>query len=144
MKILSFFRRVLAVIVVFWALALTLYYLFFAKISFESISSTGTPGQPPVTTTTSGQTPWLLQAGPIAIVIMLTFSALLAATAGAVWRGALVVAAPLTVLLLIVTFITGFSIGGLYFLGSAVLLLEVVLLTIERLIIRTDRPINRS
>jgi hypothetical protein len=141
MKILRSIRRVLAVVVALWALALTVYFVFFAKISFESITSTGTPGQPPVTTTTSGQNPWLSQAGPVAIVVMFAFSLLLAATAVAMWRGTLAVAAPLTLLVLVVTFITGFSIGGLYFLGAAVLIMEVVLLAIEKFVSRPDQPI---
>ncbi len=141
MKILRSIRRVLAVGVALWALAVTVYFVFFAKISFESITSTGTSGQPPVTTTTSGQNPWLSQAGPVAIIVMIAFSLLLAGTAVAVWRGTLALAAPLTLVVLIVTFITGFSIGGLYFLGAAVLFLEVVLLSIEKFVGRPDRPL---
>jgi hypothetical protein len=130
------------VTVALWALALTIYFLFFAKISFESSTASQAIGGPLVTTTTSGQLPWLSQAQPIAIALMFAFSLLLAGTAVAVWRGVLVVAAPLTLLLLVATFITGFSIGGLYFLGVVVLFLEVVLLTIEKFASRTVRPIN--
>jgi hypothetical protein len=140
MKILRSIRRVFAVGVALWALAVTVYFVFFAKISYESITSTGTPGQPPVSTTATGQNAWLSQAGPVAIIVMFAFSLLLAGTAVAVWRGTLALAAPLTLVVLIVTFITGFSIGGLYFLGAAVLFLEVVLLSIEKFVGRPERP----
>jgi hypothetical protein len=140
MKILRIIRRVLALAVGFWALGLTLFYLFFARISYESTTATGVPGQPPVTTTTSGQLPWLSQAGPLAVVVMLAFSLLLAGTAFALWRGALAFVIPLTLLALIGTFITGFSIGGLYFPGAAALFFGVLLLAAEKLVNRTSRP----
>ena len=142
MKILRFFRKALAIIGALWAVVLTVYFPFFAKISYESITTTSTQGQPPVTTTTSGQLPWLSQAGPLAIVIMLACSILLAAAAVTVWRGVLAVAAPLTLLLLVATFLTGFSIGGLYFLGTSVLFLALVLLLIEKFARRPAHPIN--
>lgn len=141
MKILRTLRKVLAVAVALWALALTVYFLFFAKISFESTTATSTPGQPPVTTTTSGQNPWLSQAQPISIAFMIAFSLLLAGTGFAVWRGALGIALSLSFLALVFTFITGFSIGGLYFPGAVAAFLGTLLLAVEKLTRRSDRPI---
>jgi uncharacterized membrane protein YdfJ with MMPL/SSD domain len=142
MKILRTIRKVLAVAVALWALALTVYFLFFAKISFESTTTTGTPGQPPVTTTTtSGQNPWLSQAQPISIAFMIAFSLLLAGTGFAVWRDALGIALTLSLLALVFTFITGFSIGGLYFPGAVVAFLGTLLLAVEKLTRRPDQPI---
>jgi hypothetical protein len=65
---------------------------------------------------------------------------LLAAIAWAEWREALAFAVPLTLLALVGTFITGFSIGGLYFPGAAAALLGSVLLAIEKLAGRPRRP----
>jgi hypothetical protein len=142
MKVLRIIRRVLALAVGFWAVALTVFYLFFAKVSYESTTATGVPGQPSVTTTTSGQLPWLSQVGPFAVAVMLFFSLLLAAIAVAEWREAFVFAAPLTLLALVVTFITGFSIGGLYFPGAAAAFLGALLLAVEKLVSRPGRPIS--
>ncbi len=142
MKVLLIVRRVLALAVALWALALFVFYLFFAKISFESTTASGTPGQPPVTTTTSGQFPWLTQVGPIAIVVMFAFSILLVAAAFAVWRGTLALAVPLCLIALVFTFITGFSIGGLYFPGAAAACLGTLLLAVEKIASWPERPVT--
>ena len=142
MKILRIIRRVLALAIGFWALALTVFYLFFARISFESTTATEVPGQPQVTTTTTGQLPWLSQVGPLAVAVMLLFSLLLAVIAVAEWRGGLWFSAPLTLLALVGTFITGFSIGGLYFPGAVAAALGLLLLAAQKLASRPDRPIS--
>ena len=131
MKILRTIYKVLAVAVVIWALALNVFYLFFAKVSFESTSATGIPGQPPVTTTTTGQLSWLSQVQPSAIAFMVAFFLLLAAAGFAMWRGALGFALLLSLLSLVFTFITGFSIGGLYFPGAVAAFLGTLLLAVE-------------
>jgi hypothetical protein len=125
MKVLPTIRRILALVVAVWAVAVAAYYLFFAKISFESITVSAT-------TRYSGQTAWLSEAEPIAVVAMLTFSLLLAAGAVAGWRGALVIAATLSLLELVATYITGLSIGGLYFPGAIGMLLCTAVLAIEK------------
>jgi cation transport ATPase len=140
MKVLRTIRRVLALAVGIWALALTVYFLFFARISFESTTATGVPGQSPVTTTTSGQLSWLSQAQPISIVFMLAFSLLLMAAAAALWRSFMAISVPLTLLALVFTFISGFSIGGLYFPGAVAALLGVLLLVAEKIANRPERP----
>jgi len=140
MKVLLSFRRTLALAVAVWALAVAGYFLFFAKISFESITISSNQGEPPVTTRSSGQIAWLSEAEPLSVAAMLTFSLLLSASAAAQWRGALAVAAPLSLLALVATYITGFSIGGLYFPGAAGALLGTAVLAIEKLSGRLNRP----
>ena len=115
MKVLPTIRRILALVVAVWAVTVAAYYLFFAKISFESITVSPNEGEPSATTRYSGQTAWLSEAEPIAVVAMLTFSLLLVAGAVAGWRGALVIAATVSLLALVVTFITGLSIGAFIF-----------------------------
>jgi hypothetical protein len=73
---------------------------------------------------------------------MLFFSLLLAVIAVAEWRGWLWFAAPLTLLALVGTFITGFSIGGLYFPGAVAAVLGSLLLAAEKLASHPDRPIS--
>jgi hypothetical protein len=141
MKVLRIVRRSLALAVAIWALALAVFYLFFATISYESTSAAGVPGQPPVITNSSGQIPWISQAGPVAVAFMLAFSVMLVITAIAIWRGALAVALPLSLVALVFTFITGFSIGGLYFPGAAVAFLGVILIIPQKLSDRPNRPI---
>jgi uncharacterized membrane protein len=72
---------------------------------------------------------------------MIAFSLLLAGTSFAVWRDALGIALTLSLLALVFTFITGFSIGGLYFPGAVVAFLGTLLLAVEKLTRRPDRPI---
>jgi hypothetical protein len=141
MKIFRAIRRVLAGGVAIWALVLIVFYLFFARISFESSTATGVPGQPPVIVNSSGQLSWLSQAQPIAIVFMAAFSLLLALAGFAVWRGAMGFAFLLSLLALVFTFITGFSIGGLYFPGAAAAFLGSLLLVVEKFANRPERPI---
>lgn len=141
MKALSIIRRVLALAVAIWALALIVLYLFFGKISFKSSTTTGIPGQPSVTATTTGQLPWLSQAQPISIAFMLAFSLLLMAAAMALWRASLAFSIPLTLFALVFTFITGFSIGSLYFPGAVAAFLGVLLLAVGKIANRPELPI---
>jgi hypothetical protein len=140
MKALLIIRRILALAVAIWALGVTVFFLFFARESFESTTASSTSGGIPVTTTTSGQIPWITQAGPFSVAVMLTFSLLLATSAWALWRGALALAIPLSFLSLAAAFITGFSIGGLYFPGAAGAFLGMCFLSIEKLLSRFNRP----
>ncbi len=64
MKMLRTIRRILAVAVAVWAMAVVAYFLFFAKISFESETVSVNEGEPPVTTRYSGQIPWLSEPSP--------------------------------------------------------------------------------
>jgi hypothetical protein len=139
-SVLGVIRRVLSLAVAIWAFALIVFYLFFATISYESTSAAGVPGQPPIITNSTGQIPWISQAGPVAVAFMLAFSLMLVITAVAIWRGALAVALPLSLVALILTFITGFSIGGLYFPGAVVAFLESLLLGTEKLWVGRGSP----
>jgi hypothetical protein len=141
MKVLRTIRRILALAVELWTLAVTVFFLFFAKVSFESTTaSQALGGSLVVTATTSGQLPWLSQVEPFTVAVMIAFSLLLSATAFAEWRGALALAVPLSLLALIATFITGFSIGGLYFPGAAVSFLDMLLLAVEKPVSPQNRP----
>jgi hypothetical protein len=142
MKVLHFIRRILAVAVALWAVALAVFYIFFAKISFESTTATGVKGQPPVIANTSGQLPWISQAQPVAVAFMLAFSILLVIAAVGMWRGALAIALSLSLLALVFSFITGFSIGGLYFPGAVVAFLGALLLAVEKIARRSERPVT--
>jgi hypothetical protein len=141
MNALRVIRRIFSVAVALWALALAVFYLFFAKISFASTTATGVPGQPPVITNTTGQIPWISQAQPVAVAFMLAFSLLLFIAAVGLWRSSLAIALPLSLLALVFSFITGFSIGGLYFPGAAVAFLAGLILIVEKIVNRSDRPI---
>ena len=132
MKVLPTIRKVLALIVAVWAVAVEAYYLFFATSSFESVTISANEGEPSARTGSSGQTAWLSEAEPIAVVAMFTFSLLVAAGAAASWRGKLVIATTLSLLALVATYITGFSIGGLYFPGAMGMLLCSAVLAIEK------------
>jgi hypothetical protein len=140
MKVLRTIRRVLALAVALWAVGVAVFFLVFAKVSYQTTSATGVPGQPPITATTTGQVPWISQVGALATAVMLAFSMLLAAAAFAEWRGVLAAAIPLCFLSLAAAFITGFSIGGLYFPGAAVAFLGMLILAIEKILAKSIPP----
>jgi len=139
-KVLRTIRRILAVAIAVWAVTVAAYYLFFAKISFESITASANEGELSATTRSSGQTAWFSEAEPLSVVAMLTFSLLLVTGAVAEWRGALAIAATLSLLALVATYLTGFSIGGLYFPGAIGMVLCSAVLAIEK----RSRHLHRS
>ena len=140
MKVLLTFRRLLALAVAVWGLAIAAYFIFFAKISFESVTFSGNQGETSVTTRMSGKTAWLSEAELTSVAAMLAFSLLLLASAVALWRGALAIATPLSLLALVAAYITGFSIGILYFPGAAGAFLCTAVLAIEQLLRHINRP----
>ena len=140
MKALRATYRMIALATVVWALGVTSYFLFFAKISYESVTVSASQGEPPVTTHHSGQAPWVTEAGLVSVAAMLTFSLLLGVGAAAASRGLLAVAAPLSLLTLAGSYVTGFSIGGYYLPGAAGLFLCTALVVIEKLSRRLNRP----
>jgi hypothetical protein len=140
MKLLHTIRRILALAVAIWTLAVVAYFLLFAKTSFQNVTVSANQGEPPVTTRNSGQTAWLSEAEPFSIVAMLALSLLLAASAVAGWRGALAVVAPFSLTALAATYITGFSIGGLFFPGAVGTFLCTAVLLIEKLSKRLNPP----
>ena len=114
-------NRYLAMAVALWAVAAAVYFLAFAKTSYQGISISASEGEPPTKTTFSGHQSGASTAGPTAIVAVLTMSGFLGAGALAAWRGSLSGMAVLAVVTLAGSYVTGFSIGGLYFPGALAL-----------------------
>ncbi len=127
MKILSRLSRVMAIIGIIWAIAAAVYLLAFATATTESVKMSGAPDQPPVTTRTVEQVPFVIYAGTTAIVAVILFSSLLILGAVFAWKAALLPAAIISVLSLVATYITGFTIGGFYFLGVVALCISTLL-----------------
>lgn len=127
MKIFSTLSKVMAAVAILWAIGAAVYLLAFASATSASVYTSVTPGQPPVTTRTVDQIPFSIYAGTAAIVAVIIFSSLLILGALFAWRGALIPAVIISALALAAAFITGFSIGGFYFPGVAVLCTSTVL-----------------
>jgi hypothetical protein len=115
-------------------------FLAFAQTSYQGITISASEGEPPTSTSYSGQQSWASSAGPIAITAVLTMSGLLVAGALAVWRGSLSGMATLAAVTLAGSYVTGFSIGGLYFPGALALALGAGLAGVEALGKRVRRP----
>jgi len=133
-------NKAIAIAVALWAVAATVYFLAFAQTSYQGISISASEGEPPTSTPYSGQQSWAASAGPIAIAAVLTMSGLLVAGAFAAWRGSLSGMASLTVVTLAGSYVTGFSIGGLYFPGPLALAFGTGLACVEALAKRLRRP----
>ena len=126
-------NRYLAIVVALWAVAAAVYFLAFAQTSFQGISISASEGEPPTKTTFSGHQSWASTAGPTAIVAVLTMSGFLGVGALAAWRGSLSGMAVLAVVTLAGSYVTGFSIGGLYFPGALALAFGSGLACVEAL-----------
>jgi hypothetical protein len=127
MKALRTINKILAIAIIFWGIAIPIYLIFFAQVSYESTTSSATQGEPAITETVSGTLPWISAAEPVSIIILMMFSALLIGGGIAVWKNALAEMIILAMLALIGSFMTGFSIGGLYLPGAIALTLATVL-----------------
>src|SRR5687768_6242062 len=127
MKILSRLSRVIAIAVIFWAVAVAVYLLAFATATTESVEMSGALDQPPITTRTIERVPFVSFAGPTAIFAVIAFSSLLIFGAVVAWKAILLPAAVISILALIATYITGFTIGGFYFLGVVMLCVSTLL-----------------
>jgi len=127
MKILSGLSRVLAMIAILWAVAAAIYLLAFATATSESIEMSRMPDQPPITTRTVKQVPFVSYAGPTAIAAVITFSSLLIFGAVLAWKATLLPAGIISILALVASYITGFTIGGFYFPGAAALCISTIL-----------------
>ena len=125
MKHLIRFSDALAVIAGLWAIVTAIYLLVFATATAVSVEISRTPDQPPVTTQTVERVPFVISAGRPAIMAVILFSSLLILGAIFSWRRDLMPAAAIAVLALVATYLTGFSIGGFYFLGVVFLCLSV-------------------
>jgi len=130
---ISRINKFLAMTVALWAVASAVYFLAIAQTSYQGISISASEGEPPTSTAFSGQQSWASSAGPTAIAAVLTMSGFLVAGALAAWRGSLSGMAPLAVVTLAGSYITGFSIGGTYFPGALALALGTGLACIEAL-----------
>ena len=131
MNALSKINRILAIALIVWAIAVPVYLLGFARVSYTSTTSSAVPGEAQVTETTLGSQPWLSVAEPVSVLILLGFSALLIGGGIAVWKGALAESIILSMLALVGSYITGFSIGIFYLPGAIALALATVLSGIE-------------
>ena len=127
MKMLSRLSKVMAIAAIFWAVAVTVYLLAFATATSESVVASGIPDQSPVTTRTVQQVPFISYAGPTAIAAVIGFSSLLIFGAVFAWKATLLPAGVISILALIATYITGFTIGGFYFLGVVTLCVSTLL-----------------
>ena len=132
-KLLHISIRILAIAVALWAVLVAVYFLFFATVSFQGVSVSANQGELPTSTQYSGEQSWVSYAEPISIAIMLAFSAALVTGAIAAWRGNLLLLAGLSILMLLASFISGFSIGGFYLPGAAGLTVCTILVAIEKL-----------
>jgi hypothetical protein len=117
----------MAITAIIGAIVAAVYLLVFATATAESVEMSGTPDQPPVTTRTVEQIPFVIYAGTTAIVAVIIFSSLLIAGAVFAWKAALLPAAIISILTLVATYITGFTIGGFYFPGVVALCLSTLL-----------------
>jgi hypothetical protein len=133
-------NKILAIAVALWAVAAAVYFLGFAQTSYQGISISATQGELPTSTPYSGQQSWVSSAGPIAITAVLTMSGFLVAGALAVRRGSLSGMATLAAATLAGSYVTGFSIGGLYFPGALALAIGTGLAGVEALGKRLRRP----
>ena len=130
MKILSRLSRVMAIIAIIWAIAAAMYLLAFATATTESVEMSGTPHQPPVTTRTVEQVLFVIYAGTTAVAAVILFSSLLIFGAVFAWKAALLPAGVISMLALVATYITGFTIGGFYFLGVIALCISTLLASV--------------
>lgn len=127
MRALRIINQILAVTTIIWGVAVPAYLFFFAQVSYESTTSSAAQGEPAVTETVSGTLPWISVTEPVSIIILMGLSALLIGGGIAVWKNALAEMIVLAMLAIIGSYMTGFSIGGLYLPGAIALVLATLL-----------------
>lgn len=140
MKIFSALSKAMAAIAILCAIGAAVYLLAFATATSESVYTSVTLGQPPVTTRTVDQIPFSIYAGPGAIVAVIIFSFLLILGALFAWRGALMPAVLISALALAAAFITGFSIGTFYLPGVVALCTSTILAVVMALLRVPSNP----
>jgi hypothetical protein len=141
-KALQTTNRILAIAIIIWGIAVPVYLLAFAQVSYTSTTSSAIQGEAPVTETKSGSQPWRSTAEPVSVLIVLAFSALLVGGGIAAWKGALAELIILTMLALVGSFMLGFSIGGLYLPGAIALALATALAAIAARLRKKNSPEN--
>ena len=112
MKALQMINRILAIATIVWGIAVPVYLLAFARVSYSSTTSSASPGEASQAQTVSGNQPWRTAAEPVSVLIVLAFSALLVGGGIAAWKGALAELIILSMLALVGSFMLGFSVGG--------------------------------
>lgn len=140
MKILRSVSGLLTIAIGLWALAFPVYFLVFAKVSYETETLSLSQGEPPVRTTHSGQESWISSTDSVSKAVMLALSALLGAGALAAWRGSLRVMAALSLVTMLASYVTGFTLGVFYFPGAALLTFRTALSAVDTLLRRAKRP----
>jgi hypothetical protein len=140
MKTLRSVSTLLTIAIALWALAFAVYFLVFAKVSYATETVSVTQGEPPVQTRTSGQVSWISSADPTSIVVILALSGLLGAGALAAWLGSLAVMAGLSLVMILASYATGFTVGVFYFPGAGLLTLRTALSAVDNFIGRRKRP----
>ena len=130
MRVLRTINKILAIAIIVWGVAVPVYLIFFAQVSFESTTSSATQGEPAVTPTITGTQPWIKVAEPVSVLILLAFSALLIGGGIAVWKCALAEMIILAMLALVGSYMTGFSIGIFNLPGAIGLALATALLAV--------------
>lgn len=130
MKALQMINRILAIATIVWAIAIPVYLLAFARVSYTSTTSSASPGEASQAQTVSGSQPWRTAAEPVSVLILLAFSALLVGGGIAAWKGALAELIILSMLALVGSFMLGFSVWGLYLPGAIALALAAALTAI--------------
>jgi hypothetical protein len=139
MKALRTINKILAIAIIVWGVAVPLYLISFAQVSYESTTASAVQGETPTTQTVSGSQPWITTAEPFSILIILIFSGLLIGGGIAVWKGALAELIILTMLALVGSYITGFSIGIFYLPGAIGLALATALSAVALRLNRTGK-----
>ena len=127
MRALRTVNKILAIAIIVWGVAVPVYLIFFAQVSYASTTASATQAEAAAGTTVSGSQPWISAAEPVSIIILLAFSALLIGGGIAVWKSALAEMIILAMLALVGSYMTGFSIGGLYLPGAIALALATLL-----------------
>ena len=130
MRALRTINKILAIAIIVWGVAVPVYLIFFAQVSYASTTTSATQGEPAATTTVSGSQPWITAAEPVSILILLAFSGLLIGGGIAVWKRALAEMIILAMLALVGSYMTGFSIGVFFLPGAIALALATLLAVI--------------
>lgn len=133
MTTLNRLSSLLHTITVVLAIVPTIYLLGFAQVTYKGVTVTGAPGQADVTTEFTRTERFVETAGPVAILFMLAFSGVGSFGAYAAHKGWLAPAAATALLCLFGAYITGFSIGLLYFPVALALALSALVLGLGRL-----------
>ena len=133
MKEIHILTRLLAGATMAWSTGAVLYHLAFAKVTFQGVSVSAAQGEAPEASAFTGERSWISSAEPMSVVILVGFGALLVAGGLAAWRSSQRPTLAVALLGLAGSYITGFSIGGLFLPAAACLTLCAALILAGRL-----------